>query len=102
MAVPPVTHSTIFARLYAWLGARTFYHWPSLVTEFVGGLLLTALLLAVILLLYGWLALLVLATVASVLYEAKLDPAGWSWRDVLEREAGVVVAAVAVHLLGGL
>jgi len=97
---PPAPHPTLFRRTYAFIGGLTFYHWPSLVTEFVSGLALTAVLLAVILLLHGWVALFVLATVASGLYELRLDPNGFSWKDCAQREVGIVLAVALARLLG--
>lgn len=92
-------HPTWFSRAYAWLGARTFFRWPSLVTEILSGLLLVGLLALVAALLHGWLALAVLATALSILFELRLDPNGWSLKDVAERELGIVLAVALLAVL---
>ncbi len=89
-----------FRAVYEWVGQRTFYRWPSWVTEALSGLLAVALVLLVMTLLHGWLVLLVLATALSIVYELKLDPNGWSVKDCAQREVGILVG-LAVAILAG-
>jgi hypothetical protein len=96
---PPVPHTTLFSQLYNWLGKLTFLHWPTLVAELAGGLFLVALVTVVVLLAHGWVALLLLATAGSLAFELKLDPSGFKWLDVLERELGILVGVLIVHLV---
>lgn len=96
---PPVKHSTIFGVVYAFLAAHLFKYIPSPILELVSGLLLVAVILVVVLVLHGWVALLALATVASLLYESRLDPNGWSLVDVAWREGGIILGVLAVELL---
>jgi hypothetical protein len=98
----PTPHPTIFGTVYAWLAAHVFVHIPSPVLELVSGLLLVALVVCALLLLHGWPAIVALATGGNILYEAKLDPNGWSLTDVLEREAGVIIGVIGAVLLLGL
>jgi len=99
---PPAKHSTLFGVVYAWLAAHVFKYVPSPVLELASGLLLVALFVAIVLLLEGPVAVLALATAGSVLYEYRLDPNGWSWVDVGEREVGIIAGvylATALKLL---
>ena len=54
---------------------------------------------APVLLLPWWSRLGVLTTAASVVYEARFDPNGWSLADVAQREAGIVVGIILWRLL---
>ena len=76
---------------------------PSLVVEIVGGLLLAGAIVGALLLAtaYPSLIVLLLATAGSVLYETKLDPNGWSWTDVGQRELGIIAVVIAVRLIVG-
>ena len=95
----PPPHSTLFGVVYAWLAAHVFRYVPSPILEIVSGLLLVTLVVVVVLLVHGAVAVLLLATIGSILYEAKLDPHGWNPIDVGEREVGVVLGALLTHLL---
>ena len=71
---------------------------PSWLVELVSGLLAVAAVRLALLLPLG-LIVLVLATIINVAYELKLDPHGWSWLDVGQREVGVLVGVLLVGLL---
>jgi uncharacterized membrane protein len=80
-----------------------FYPWipgwaPSWLVELASGLILVGV-LALVLLLPWWLRLGVLATAASVVYEARFDPNGWSLADVAQRELGIVVGIILWRLV---
>jgi hypothetical protein len=80
-----------------------FYPWipgwaPSWLVELAGGLVLVGG-LALVLLLPWWLRLGVLATAASVVYEARFDPNGWSLSDVAQREVGILAGLILWRLL---
>jgi hypothetical protein len=84
-----------------WLSAWMAAH--SLVTEIVGGLVLAGA-VAGLLALAGAqpsLVVLILASAGSYLYETKLDPSGWSWKDVGQRELGIIAVVIAVRLIVG-
>jgi len=99
MTPPAPKHPTLFSIVYTWIGERSFFHWPSIVTEIVSGLLLAFALAVVVLILHGWIMLAILATVASIFYELRLDPNGWDVTDVVEREIGIVLGVIIVHLV---
>lgn len=72
---------------------------PSWLVELVSGLFAVGGALAAVRLLPAWLAVALLATVISAAYEWKIDPHGWSWTDVLQRECGIALGVVVVKLL---
>ena len=86
----------------AWL-VTLLAKFPSLVVEIVGGLMLAGAVVAALALSesHPMLAVFALATAISVLYETKLDPNGWSWKDVGQREIGIIVASAVVRLIVG-
>jgi hypothetical protein len=45
---------------------------------------------------------LVIATVASVIYEKWFDQNGWSWPDVFQREIGIIIGIPLAGLIPGL
>lgn len=100
---PTQPHSTLLSTFYTWLGSRTFYHWPSSLTESAGGILLFLVPLAIILLATGHraLAVFVLGTAGNLLWGLKLDPndAGKKseWPDGLIREAWILGLTLIAH-----
>lgn len=89
-----------FRIVYTWLGSRTFFAWPSWVTELLSGVVFLLLTVVIQHYLSTRVALFVIATVGSLLYEWKLDPNGWSDKDVMQREVGIIVAFFALWGLG--
>lgn len=84
---------------------------PSPVIEVVSGLVVTTISWAIV---WGFLSVLgiplhhdpgafvVMVAIAhglSAFYEAVLDPNGWEWKDVLQREAGLVLGLLVLWLV---
>jgi len=86
----------------AWL-VKLLGKLPSLLVEVGGGALLAGAVTFVVLVAAAQpsLAVLALATVGNLLYEWKLDPSGWSLKDVAQRELGIALVAVIVRVVVG-
>jgi len=105
---PPVVapHQTIFRQVYAWLWAHTFKTWPSWVTEVVGGLVLVAVVAAVVLFgaAHRLLVIFCGATVLNVFYALRWDPTDAGQKSELPdfgiREGLIVVGVAILYLFG--
>lgn len=71
---------------------------PPWLVELASGLSCAAAAL-VVLLLPRWLALAVLATALSLIYEAKYDPNGFELWDIAQREIGIILGAIITRVL---
>ena len=67
-----------------------WYGWKSWKVELFSGLAVVALVA---------LGPLLGGTLISIVYEAYFDKNGWSWLDVWQREVGIVVGSLAIHVL---
>lgn len=82
-------------------------HWPAVLdripswlVELASGLLFVAGAVATLSLAasHHALAVCVLATAGSFLYETKLDANGFSWRDIAQRQAGILAGLLVLLL----
>ncbi len=93
-------HSTMFTVVLGWLLAlAAALRIPSPIVEFAGGVVLVLLAALAVQVLTLWVALLAIATVASYLYEERLDARGWSLGDFVLREVGILVAVLVGHVV---
>ena len=73
-----------------------YFPWPSWCVELLGGATLA---LVACIAMPSQPGALGVATLVSVVYERWLDVNGWSWRDVAQRECGVMLGLTLCSLL---
>lgn len=64
---------------------------PSWQVELASGLAVIGIIFLIVLASHVWWGLAIVGLIFSVFYEGKLDANGWSWKDVLQRCAGLAV-----------
>lgn len=76
---------------------RFWWSWPSWLTELVSGFGLTACVALAVFVCHHWptfLVRLAVVTLFSLVYESLVDGNGWSLKDALHREIGLVLAVI--------
>lgn len=71
---------------------------PSWAIEILGGIVALLIIWAMVWLAQWWWGLALDATGLSLLYERMIDPNGFSWSDMAQREVPIVVLAWLAHL----